>query len=156
MPSVGGHSKPRTQCGQRRRITWPRDDPTCPMSPYGSSKLMTEIMLRDAGVARGLDYVILRYFNVAGADPQARNFEVRSLPIPSSRIRGHGERLIEGPKMPTRRGAGPAILRESRYLQGLLDVDRHAAFGHWPAAIRHDWRYHVERGGDRGELLSAR
>jgi UDP-glucose 4-epimerase len=48
------------------------DDPTSPMSPYGSSKLMTEIMLRDAGVAHGLDHVILRYFNVAGADPQAR------------------------------------------------------------------------------------
>jgi UDP-glucose 4-epimerase len=48
------------------------DDPTCPMSPYGSSKLMTEIMLRDAGAAHGLDYVILRYFNVAGADPQQR------------------------------------------------------------------------------------
>jgi UDP-glucose 4-epimerase len=48
------------------------DDPTCPMSPYGSSKLMTEIMLRDAGTAHGLDYVILRYFNVAGADPELR------------------------------------------------------------------------------------
>jgi UDP-glucose 4-epimerase len=48
------------------------DGPTCPMSPYGSSKLMTEIMLRDAGAAHGLDYVILRYFNVAGADPQNR------------------------------------------------------------------------------------
>src|SRR5208282_4081879 len=45
---------------------------TCPMSPYGSSKLMTEIMLRDAGAAHGLDTVILRYFNVAGADPQMR------------------------------------------------------------------------------------
>jgi UDP-glucose 4-epimerase len=33
---------------------------------------MTEIMLRDAGIAHGLDYVILRYFNVAGADPQLR------------------------------------------------------------------------------------
>ena len=42
------------------------------MSPYGSSKLMTEIMLRDAGAAHGLAYVILRYFNVAGADPQVR------------------------------------------------------------------------------------
>ena len=42
------------------------------MSPYGSSKLMTEIMLRDAGAAHGLDHVILRYFNVAGADPQMR------------------------------------------------------------------------------------
>jgi UDP-glucose 4-epimerase len=48
------------------------DDPTCPMSPYGSSKLMTEIMLRDVGTAHGLDYVILRYFNVAGADPKLR------------------------------------------------------------------------------------
>jgi UDP-glucose 4-epimerase len=48
------------------------DGPTQPMSPYGSSKLMTEIMLRDAGEAHGLRYVILRYFNVAGADPQQR------------------------------------------------------------------------------------
>jgi UDP-glucose 4-epimerase len=43
------------------------DDAVAPLSPYGSSKLMTEIMLRDAGAACGLDFVILRYFNVAGA-----------------------------------------------------------------------------------------
>jgi hypothetical protein len=43
-----------------------------PVSPYGYSKLMTEIMLRDAGIAHGLDYMILRYFNVAGADPSLR------------------------------------------------------------------------------------
>ena len=43
-----------------------------PISPYGSSKLMTETMLRDAGRAHGLKYAILRYFNVAGADPQGR------------------------------------------------------------------------------------
>jgi UDP-glucose 4-epimerase len=43
-----------------------------PMSPYGSSKLMTEMMLRDVGAAQGLKYVVLRYFNVAGADPQMR------------------------------------------------------------------------------------
>jgi len=48
------------------------DDPLKPMSPYGSSKLMTEIMLRDAGAAHGLAHVILRYFNVAGADPSLR------------------------------------------------------------------------------------
>jgi UDP-glucose 4-epimerase len=45
---------------------------TQPISPYGSSKLMTEIMLRDAGAAYGLRYAVLRYFNVAGADPKAR------------------------------------------------------------------------------------
>ena len=48
------------------------NDRLMPMSPYGSSKLMTEIMLRDASAAHGLKHVILRYFNVAGADPQAR------------------------------------------------------------------------------------
>jgi UDP-glucose 4-epimerase len=46
--------------------------PTQPISPYGWSKLMSEIMLRDAGRAHGLGHVILRYFNVAGADPQCR------------------------------------------------------------------------------------
>lgn len=44
-----------------------------PMSPYGSSKLMTEIMLRDASFAHDLRHVALRYFNVAGADPQGRS-----------------------------------------------------------------------------------
>jgi UDP-glucose 4-epimerase len=48
------------------------DEPPRPVSPYGSSKLMTETMLRDAGAAHGLRYLILRYFNVAGADPQLR------------------------------------------------------------------------------------
>lgn len=45
---------------------------TEPMSPYGSSKLMTEIMLRDASLAHDLRFVALRYFNVAGADPKGR------------------------------------------------------------------------------------
>ena len=44
-----------------------------PMSPYGSSKLMTEIMLADAAFAHDFRYVALRYFNVAGADPAGRS-----------------------------------------------------------------------------------
>ncbi|MCO5135842.1 MAG: NAD-dependent epimerase/dehydratase family protein, partial [Phyllobacteriaceae bacterium] len=43
-----------------------------PMSPYGSSKLMTEIMVRDTALASNLRYVMLRYFNVAGCDPMQR------------------------------------------------------------------------------------
>jgi UDP-glucose 4-epimerase len=58
--------------GNPLRIPVNEDDVTVPMSPYGSSKLMTEIMLRDAGAAHGLSYLILRYFNVAGADPAMR------------------------------------------------------------------------------------
>jgi UDP-glucose 4-epimerase len=48
------------------------DAPTLPISPYGWSKLMTEIILRDASRAHGFGHVIFRYFNVAGADPQGR------------------------------------------------------------------------------------
>ncbi len=43
-----------------------------PQSPYGRSKLMSEWMLADAAAAHDLKYTILRYFNVAGADPQGR------------------------------------------------------------------------------------
>ena len=48
------------------------DSPTIPINPYGTSKLMSEWMLRDTAAAHGLHYVALRYFNVAGADPGAR------------------------------------------------------------------------------------
>jgi UDP-glucose 4-epimerase len=59
--------------GNPARVPVTEVDPPAPMSPYGSSKLMTETMLRDASAAHGLAYVILRYFNVAGADPQLRS-----------------------------------------------------------------------------------
>jgi UDP-glucose 4-epimerase len=58
--------------GNPERVPAREDDATVPTSSYGSSKLMTEIMLRDAGSAHGLRHVILRYFNVAGADPLGR------------------------------------------------------------------------------------
>lgn len=48
------------------------DAATRPLSPYGSSKLMTEVMLHDIAPAYGMDFVVLRYFNVAGADPLCR------------------------------------------------------------------------------------
>jgi UDP-glucose 4-epimerase len=44
-----------------------------PMSPYGWSKLMTEVMLADTSRAHDFNYVALRYFNVAGADPKGRS-----------------------------------------------------------------------------------
>jgi UDP-glucose 4-epimerase len=46
--------------------------PTEPINPYGRSKLMTEWMLRDTAAAHPINYCALRYFNVAGADPQGR------------------------------------------------------------------------------------
>ncbi len=52
--------------------------PLNPQSPYGTSKLMAETILRDAGSAHGLRFCILRYFNVAGADPALRAGQLKS------------------------------------------------------------------------------
>jgi UDP-glucose 4-epimerase len=48
------------------------DSPTRPINAYGTSKLMSEWMLRDVAAVNPLRYVALRYFNVAGSDPQGR------------------------------------------------------------------------------------
>ena len=49
------------------------DDPLTPVNPYGMSKLMTERILADVSAAHPLNHCVLRYFNVAGADPQGRS-----------------------------------------------------------------------------------
>jgi UDP-glucose 4-epimerase len=51
----------------------PEEIPLAPINPYGRSKLMTEWMIEDAARAHGLRYATLRYFNVAGADPEGRS-----------------------------------------------------------------------------------
>jgi UDP-glucose 4-epimerase len=48
------------------------DTATAPINAYGTSKLMTEWMLRDVAAVNPLTYVALRYFNVAGSDPEGR------------------------------------------------------------------------------------
>ncbi|HEY7749693.1 MAG TPA: UDP-glucose 4-epimerase GalE [Aestuariivirgaceae bacterium] len=58
--------------GEPKTIPVSEDAQTVPVSPYGKSKLMTEWMLADSAHAHGLNYVSLRYFNVAGADPKGR------------------------------------------------------------------------------------
>lgn len=59
--------------GNPRENPVSEDAPPAPVSPYGWSKLMTEVMLADAARAHDFRYVALRYFNVAGADPQGRS-----------------------------------------------------------------------------------
>ncbi|WP_243367724.1 UDP-glucose 4-epimerase GalE [Microvirga solisilvae] len=49
------------------------DAPLAPLSPYGSSKQLTEVMLRDVAAAHDMRFVTIRYFNVAGADPAMRH-----------------------------------------------------------------------------------
>ena len=59
--------------GAPEKVPVAEDDPKEPINPYGASKLMTEWMLRDASAAHPFNYGALRYFNVAGADPQGRS-----------------------------------------------------------------------------------
>jgi UDP-glucose 4-epimerase len=59
--------------GAPDRVPIDEEDATQPINPYGSSKLMTEWMLADASAAHGFNYGALRYFNVAGADPEGRS-----------------------------------------------------------------------------------
>jgi UDP-glucose 4-epimerase len=58
--------------GAPERVPVSEEDPKEPINPYGASKLMTERMLSDASAAHPFNYGALRYFNVAGADPQGR------------------------------------------------------------------------------------
>jgi UDP-glucose 4-epimerase len=58
--------------GQPEQVPVTEETRPAPINPYGASKLMTEQMLADADPAHGLRSVVLRYFNVAGADPQMR------------------------------------------------------------------------------------
>jgi UDP-glucose 4-epimerase len=58
--------------GAPERVPVAEDDPTVPINPYGTSKLMTEAMLKDVAFAHPMNYCALRYFNVAGADPKGR------------------------------------------------------------------------------------
>jgi UDP-glucose 4-epimerase len=62
--------------GAPERVPVREDDPTLPINPSGASKLMTERMLADASAAHPFNYGALRYFNVAGADPEGRTGQI--------------------------------------------------------------------------------
>ncbi len=59
--------------GTPAKVPVAEGDPTVPINPYGMSKLMSEAMLRDVAAAHPINYGALRYFNVAGADPEGRS-----------------------------------------------------------------------------------
>src|SRR5215207_242000 len=88
------------------------ETPLSPMSPYGRSKLMTEMMLADVAAAHPITYGALRYFNVAGADPKKRSgqstpFATHLIKVTAQAALGQRDHVdIFGTDFPTPDGTG--------------------------------------------------
>lgn len=72
--------------GEPRHVPITEDMPQNPVNPYGASKLMVERILKDYEKAYGMNYIVLRYFNAAGADPdgeigESHNPETHLIPL---------------------------------------------------------------------------
>jgi len=98
--------------GSPKCVPVKEDDPTDPLSPYGASKRMVEQVLSDAAKAGLIDYIVLRYFNVAGWDT-ARLWPSKGRPVPTHLIsnamralRGDGELTVCGSDYDTPDGTG--------------------------------------------------
>ena len=94
------------------------DSPTAPINPYGTSKLMSEWMLRDLGAATALRYVVLRYFNVAGSRSRAaasanRRSTARCSPRSRAKSRSASARTSRSSAPTIRRRTAPACATTS-------------------------------------------
>lgn len=98
--------------GTPEKVPVAEGDPKAPINPYGMSKLMTEIMLKDVAAAHAINYCALRYFNVAGADPQGRSGQstvgaTHLIKIAVEAAIGKREAVgVYGTDFPTRDGTG--------------------------------------------------
>jgi UDP-glucose 4-epimerase len=101
------------------------DTPLAPINPYGTSKLMTEWMLRDVAAVTPLRYVALRYFNVAGSDPLGRIGQATAKATLLTKVACEvvvGKRdhvSIFGTDYPTRDGTG---VRDYIHVEDLADA----------------------------------
>ena len=96
--------------GDQDGVVLDEDSPQRPLNAYGASKLAVEGILRDFGVSHGLNSVIFRYFNVAGADPEAEvgewhQPETHLIPVMIEAVAGARPALtIHGNDYPTHDG----------------------------------------------------
>jgi len=98
--------------GNPTQVPITEDAPTLPVSPYGTSKLMVEQMLQDMACAGSIDFIALRYFNVAGWDTE-RTWPRQGRPVPTHLISnamkalyGEGRLTVCGKNYKTPDGTG--------------------------------------------------
>ena len=113
--------------GEPDTVPIDEDARLAPTSPYGASKLMSEVMLQDAARAHDLRYGVLRYFNVAGADPKGRTGQstrntTHLIKIACKTALGHRPSMsIFGDDYPTRDGTG---VRDYIHVSDLIAAHR--------------------------------
>jgi len=118
--------------GEPVRVPIDEEDPKVPINPYGASKLMTERMLADAAAAHPFNYGALRYFNVAGADPQGRTGQrgkgaTHLIKVAAEAAVGKRDHVaVYGTDYPTRDGTG---IRDYIHVSDLADA--HVAALEW-------------------------
>lgn len=111
--------------GDQDGVMLDEDTPQRPLNAYGASKLAVEGVLRDFGVSHGLNAVIFRYFNVAGADPEAEvgewhQPETHLIPLMIEAAAGARPALvIHGNDYPTRDGT---CIRDYVHVMDLIDA----------------------------------
>ena len=111
--------------GDQDGVTLDEDSAQLPLNAYGASKLAVEGMLRDFGVSHGLNAVIFRYFNVAGADPEAEigewhQPETHLIPAMLEAMAGARDALtLHGTDYPTRDGT---CIRDYVHVTDLVDA----------------------------------
>lgn len=111
--------------GEPTRTPIDEETPLQPINPYGSSKLMTEWMLRDTAIAHEFDYAALRYFNVSGADPEGRTGQSTAgathlIKVASEVIAGKRDGIaVFGTDYPTRDGTA---IRDYIHVSDLADA----------------------------------
>lgn len=135
------------------------ETPTQPINPYGRSKLMTEQMLRDVAAAHPLNYCALRYFNVAGADPEGRTGQSTAgathlIKVAVEAATGKRSHVsVYGTDYPTRDGTG---IRDYIHVSDLAAAHLHALEA---LIARPDANYTLNCGYGRGfsvlEVLDA-
>ncbi|MBX6321156.1 MAG: UDP-glucose 4-epimerase GalE, partial [Rhodospirillaceae bacterium] len=111
--------------GQPAQVPVPEETPPAPVNPYGATKLVVEWILRDAAAAHPIRYTALRYFNVAGADPQGRAGQATPAATHLVKVACEAalgrrpEVAIFGTDYPTRDGTG---VRDYIHVSDLADI----------------------------------
>ena len=128
-------------------------DPAEPVSPYGQSKLMIDMMLESYHRAYGLDYVSFRYFNACGADPQGRHGQEPNATHIIARvlesIRDNREFTLYGDRYPTADGT---CVRDYVHVEDIARAHALAIYHKIPAGV---YNLGSSQGTSNREIISA-